>query len=203
MSVLTTSRIAAAEHVGFRRFTIAEYHHLTEIGVLTEDDNLELLEGYLLLKMSRNPPHDGVLNELLLQLVAMISSRWSVRSQSAVSTSDSEPEPDLAVVRKDPQRYYLRHPQPSDFGIIIEVADSTLSTDRLDKGRVYARAGIPTYLIVNIPEQQVEMYTLPLNTIDPPAYTRRRDYRSGDVLPIVLDGVEIGGIVVQELFAGF
>src|SRR5204863_6593776 len=86
---------------GFRRFSVAEYHRLTELGILTEDDNLELIEGYLVLKMSRNPPHDGTLHRALKRLTTVLPVGWDIRVQSAVTLIDSEPEPDLAIVRED------------------------------------------------------------------------------------------------------
>src|SRR5579872_4886321 len=111
---------------GFRRFSVAEYHRLIELGILTEDDNLELLEGYLVHKMARNPPHDGTMHQVLDVLGAHLPVGWKARTQSALTLSDSEPEPDLAVVRKDANGYRTRHPSPADAGLLIEVSDSTL-----------------------------------------------------------------------------
>src|SRR5947207_14110936 len=84
---------------GFRRFSVPEYHRLTEIGVLTEDDNLELIEGYLVLKMSRNPPHDGTIQIDSQAFSAALPPGWCVRVQCAVTLPDSEPEPGIAIVR--------------------------------------------------------------------------------------------------------
>ncbi len=184
---------------GFRRFTVDEYHRLTEIGVLTEDDNLELIEGWLIHKMPHNPPHDGTLHQVLDELTVRLPAGWKIRIQSAITLPDSEPEPDLAVVRIDPDRYRTRHPNPADIGLIVEVSDSTLDGDRIDKGRVYARAGIPTYWIVNIPDRQVEVYTSPSGPAATPAYGRRQDYRAGDQLPFVLDGAVVAALAVQDL----
>src|SRR5436309_14098989 len=86
---------------GFRRFTVDEYHRLTEIGILTEDDNLELIEGYLVLKMARNPPHDGTIHRAFKKLAPLLLAGWDIRIQSALTLADSEPEPDLAVVKED------------------------------------------------------------------------------------------------------
>lgn len=144
---------------GFRRFRVAEYHRLIELGLLTEQDRLELLEGYLVLKMTRNPPHDSALHRTLRQLYPVLPPDWEVRIPSAITLAESEPEPDLAVVRKDPNDYSARHPQAAQVGLVIEVADSTLAGDRVDKGRICARAGIPTYWILNLVEKQVELYT--------------------------------------------
>src|SRR5215470_17301210 len=90
---------------GFRRFSVAEYHKLIDIGILTEDDNLELLEGYLVHKMSRNPPHDGTLQLLQEILAPVLPAGWRLRIQSAITLPDSEPEPDGAVARGDARTY--------------------------------------------------------------------------------------------------
>ncbi len=184
---------------GFRRFTVPEYHRLTEIGILTENDNVELLEGYLILKMARNPPHDGTIHRVLKQLLKVLPTGWDVRIQSAITLTDSEPEPDLAVVREDPDGYVTRHPHASDVEVVIEVADSTLAGDRADKGRIYARAGIPCYWIVNLPDQQIEVYTLPSGPPAVPAYSQRQDFRSGTLVPLSLDGQPVSPLPVQQL----
>ena len=83
---------------GLRRFSVAEYHKLIEIGILTEDDNLELLEGYLVNKMSRNPPQDAAIQKIMKKLFRLLPPDWDLRVQSAITLSTSEPELDLARV---------------------------------------------------------------------------------------------------------
>jgi Uma2 family endonuclease len=184
---------------GFRRFSVAEYHRLIAIGILTEDDNLELLEGYLVHKMSRNPPHDSTLQLLYEALSRIMPKGWCVRMQCAITLADSEPEPDGAVVRGTARTYASRHPGPADVGLVIEVADSTLAGDRVDKGRIYARAGLPCYWIVNLTDHQVEVYTDPSGPTAAPGFARRTDYRAGDAVPLVLDGVTVANIAVPDL----
>src|ERR1051326_7953938 len=104
---------------GFRRFTVDEYHRLTEIGILTEDDNLELIEGYLVLKMPRNPPHDETIYRASKRLDRVLPAGWLLRGQSAITLPDSEPEPDLAIVRATPDDYTTRHPTAADAGLVI------------------------------------------------------------------------------------
>src|SRR2546421_11611225 len=84
---------------GFRRFSVDEYHRLIELGMLTEDDNLELLEGYLVHKVSSSPPHDGALHRLLKVVLRLLPGGWDCRIRSGVTFTDSEPEPDFAIVR--------------------------------------------------------------------------------------------------------
>ena len=184
---------------GFRRFSVAEYHRLIQIGILTEDDNLELLEGYLVHKMTRNPPHDSALHRTLKRLNRLLTAGWDVRVQTAVTLTQSEPETDLAVVREDVDEYATRHPGPADIGLVIEVADTTLLGDRTDKGRIYARAGIECYWIVNLHDAQVEVYTGPSGPTASPGYGQRKDHRVGDTVPLVLDGVQAAAIAVTDL----
>jgi Uma2 family endonuclease len=184
---------------GFRRFSVAEYHKLIDLGILTEDDNLELLEGYLIHKMSRNPPHDSTLQLLQETLPGLLPKGWCVRFQSAITLSDSEPEPDGAIVRGNARTYANRHPIPADVGLVIEVADSTLPIDRADKARIYARAGIVCYWIINLADRQVEVYTAPSGPTPSPSYGQRTDYRAGDQVPLVLDGVTVTTVAVPDL----
>ena len=184
---------------GFRRFTVPEYHKLIEIGVLTEDDNLELLEGYLVHKMARNPPHDSALQLTNDALAAVLPRNWRQRVQSAVTLPESEPELDIAVVRGDARSYAVHHPGPMDIGLLIEVSDSTLAVDRLDKGRIYAHANVVCYWIVNLVNRQVEVYTQPSGPVAAPAYAQQATYRSGDAAPLVLDGILIANISVDDI----
>jgi Uma2 family endonuclease len=184
---------------GFRRFSVDEYHRLIEIGLLTEDDNLELLEGYLVHKMARNPPHDGTLVRVMKQLVRALPLGWDVRPQCAVTLPGSEPEPDLAVVRDDPGGYVTRHPSAADVGLVIEVADSSLPGDRADKGRIYARAAIPTYWIINLVDHQIEVYSSPSGPTAAPDYAHRQDLHAGDLIPLTLDGNIIAQLPAQDL----
>jgi hypothetical protein len=184
---------------GFRRFSVPEYHRLIQIGLLTEDDNLELIEGYLVNKMARNPPHDGVLQAIQELLTPKPPPGWCIRIQSAITLSDSEPEPDLAIARGSARDYFTRHPTPADLGFVVEVADSTLAGDRADKGRIYARASIVCYWIVNLPDRQVEVYTQPSGPAASPAYAQLTTYRDGDSVPLVLDGSVVTTIAVRDI----
>jgi Uma2 family endonuclease len=184
---------------GFRRFSVAEYHRLIELGILTEDDNLELLDGYLVHKMSRNPPHDAAIQKGTRRWLRLLPAGWDLRVQSAVTLTDSEPEPDFAVVRGDETTYRTRHPAAADIGLIVEVSDSSLQGDRDDKGGIYARAGIACYWIVNLIDQQVEVYTSPSGPVADPRYGQRGDYRAGDSIPLPLGGAVPIQVAVGDL----
>jgi Uma2 family endonuclease len=184
---------------GFRRFTVDEYHKLLEMGMITEDDNLELLDGHLVKKMSRNPRHDGTLKKVDKRLQPMLPRGWESRVQMGTTLIGSEPEPDLLVAREDPAGYTTRHPEPKDVGLVIEVSDSSLETDRRDKAPIYAQSSLPEYWIINLVDRQIEVYGSPTGTTAMPTYNVQQVYRSGQSVPFALDGRHIADIVVDDL----
>jgi Uma2 family endonuclease len=182
-----------------RKFTVDEYHQLIRIGVLTEDDPVELLEGWIIQKMPRNPPHDGTLAVTNKRLGNRLPAGWHPRVQMAVTLPDSEPEPDLAIVRGQEEDYFTRHPGPSDIALLVEVADSSLNRDRTEKGRIYARAGIPVYWIINLTDAQVEVYSDPTGPDAAPRYRQRQDFDRNADVSLVIDGAVIATVPVREL----
>src|SRR5438128_2191191 len=96
-----------------RRFTPAEYHAMLTAGILYEGERVELLEGLVVEKPMRNPPHDGALTRLTYRMVRIVPEGWICRFQSATTSSDSEPEPDGAIVRGGPDSYDRRHSLPT------------------------------------------------------------------------------------------
>ncbi len=183
----------------FRTISGDEYDHLVRTGVLTKQDKVELLEGYMVLKMPTNPPHDNATNVLTELLVRLVPNGWVVRGQATAKLSVSRPEPDVAVARGDRRTYFTRHPGPADFGLVVEVSDSSLDRDQLDKTRIYARDRIPVYWVVNLVDRRVEVYTNPNGPGDNPRYHTLDVYGPGKLVPVVLDGVTVGTIPVDEL----
>lgn len=181
------------------RFSVKQYQRMIECGAITQADKVELLEGYLVRKMSRNPPHDGTVQILDEYLRAVIPAGWRLRCQLTVVIQDSQPEPDLAVARGDIRTYITRHPTAADVGLVIEVADSSLLRDQHDKGQIYARAGIPVYWIINLVERRIEVYTQPSGPTAAPSYAAAIAYQAGDAVPLVLDGHTVATVPVADL----
>src|SRR5205807_10080536 len=100
--------------VPVRRFTVEEYHRLIKTGVFDEDERFELLEGWIVPKMRRNPPHEVTVVVVADTIRSMLAAGWHVRAQAATTTPDSEPEPDVAIVRGAARDYLGRHPGPQD-----------------------------------------------------------------------------------------
>lgn len=179
-------------------FTVEQYHRMLEAGILADGEPYELLEGLLVKKMTINPPHSVTVSLIDDRLRAVLPPQWSVRPGQPITLSDSEPEPDLSVVVAPVTRYLKSHPTPRDIGLVIEVSDTTLVDDRTVKARVYARARLPEYWIVNIPERQIEVYTRP-RAGRSPAYLSRRDYADSQAVPLVLRGQAVATLPVTDL----
>jgi Uma2 family endonuclease len=180
------------------RLSVKQYHRMIETDVLTEDDRVELLEGVISPKMTHKPPHDCAVSLVQDSCQPLLPKGWIIRIQSAVTTADSEPEPDVAMVRGPARRYLSAHPGPKDIACLVEVADSTLFQDRNVKGRLYARARIPVYWVINLVDRHVEVYTRPRAGKDP-AYQVRHDYAPKDDVPIVIEGRIVGHIPARDL----
>jgi Uma2 family endonuclease len=181
-----------------KRWTVAEYHELIRLGLLNEEDPYELIEGWLVTKMMKNPPHDSLVNFLSQSLIRILPPDWSCRTQSAVTLADGEPELDIAIVQGSPLEYRNQHPGPAQVGLVIEVADSSYARDRGIKLRSYARAGIGEYWIVNLQQPQIEVYTKPKPETS--EYTERKDFTPGQSVLVVLAGQQVGEIAVAQLF---
>ncbi|HEY7310167.1 MAG TPA: Uma2 family endonuclease [Gemmataceae bacterium] len=180
------------------RFTVEQYHRMIDQGIFTENDRVELLEGWIRPKMTHNPPHDCSVLLGQTELLARLSPDWIVRVQSSITTRDSEPEPDLVVARGPARRYARAHPKRSDIALLIEVADTTLEDDRTEKARLYARARIALYWIINLIDSQVEVYREPKSGRSP-AYRQRSDYGIKDSVPLLIEGRNFGPIPVRDL----
>ncbi|MCI0529796.1 MAG: Uma2 family endonuclease [Nitrospira sp.] len=181
------------------RLSVSQYHEMIRAGILTEDDPVELLEGWLVTKMPKNPPHRLTTQLTREALARLLPIGWYVDAQEPITLEDSEPEPDLVIVRGDRRQYRDRHPGPQDVALVVEVADATLQRDRTLKKRTYALAGIPIYWIVNLPENQFEVYIDPSGPVEQSDYSQRQDYGLSDEVPLVIEGHEVGRLTVREL----
>jgi Uma2 family endonuclease len=196
---MSAGPVTYASSASLARFSVDDYQKMTELGILTPDDKVELLENYVVLKMSRNPIHDGTIQLIQENLAPWIPRQWRLRVQLTVVLADSQPEPDFSIVRGDARSFLTHRPGPSDVGILIEVAESSLLRDQQDKTRIYARANITTYWIVNLVDRRIEVYTQPSGPTADPTYGPFQAYAPGDAIPLVLDGVTVATIPVADL----
>ena len=181
------------------RLHVEQYHAMIQAGILTEDDPVELLEGWLITKMPKNPRHRVVTQVTREVLAQMLPSGWYVDAQEPITTADSEPEPDIVVVRGERRQYLDHHPGPLDLGLVIEVADSSLHRDRSFKKRLYAAAAIIEYWIINLTDNRIEVYTKPSGSGEQADYRQSHTYTLSDTVPVVLRGREVGHLAVQAV----
>ena len=148
---------------------VAQYRRMIDVGILTDDDRIELLEGWLVPKMTKKQPHSissGSVNDVLVRIVPV---GWYVAREEPFTASDiSAPEPDVMVVRGARNDYPEDARGARDVALVVEVADATLPKDRVMKKRIYARAAVPIYWLVNLPARRIEVYTDPTGPADRP-----------------------------------
>lgn len=141
-----------------RSWTVEEYHKMIESGILTRDSHVELLEGRIVEMSPQGPLHAGTTQRASDYIKARLQERAHVRMQLPVTLPTSEPEPDVAVVKIDRGAYGDHHPTPDEIFLLVEVADTTLRIDRLEKAPLYARANIPEYWILDVSDRQAYIF---------------------------------------------
>lgn len=181
------------------KMTVAQYHRLGETGILTPDDRVELLEGLVVSRPRKSPPHSAATGLTRATLEALLPASWFIITHDPVTLDDSEPEPDLAIVRGKTEDYATRHPGPTDVALLVEVADTSLARDRDWKKRVYARNNIPVYWIVNLVDRVLEAYTAPSGSVLTPNYGTAKFLTPADRADVMIVGTVIGSVVVADL----
>jgi len=179
--------------------TVEQFLEMFENGRLPDPDHSELLDGRIVIRTAKSPLAATCLALAHEAFRVILPSGWRLRNQSSIRTTDSIPEPDLAIVRGPARDYAQRRPGPGDTVMVVEISDSSLRQDRTLKSRIYARAGIAVYWIVNIVDAQVEVYNDPTGPDPAPSYRGRAEYRDDDPIPVVIDGVEVGRIVARNI----
>ncbi len=183
------------------RLSVEQYLEMFEAGIFTDDDRVELLEGWIINKMSKNPRHI-LTNELLSDWLRLVSlSGCFVNAQQPILTGESVPEPDVCVVRGRRTDYVSRLVTAADVPLVVEVSDSSLRQDRREKLRLYAQARIPVYWIVNLIDNRLEVYSDPFGDGDAASYRQHTDYQPTDEVPVVIDGQELARLPLRGLFA--
>lgn len=144
------------------RWSIENYYKMAETGMLDTDKRYELIHGIVYEAQPISPEHNYAVQTLADRLKACAGENAVVFSQGpAQFDDDSEPQPDILVLKPPAEQYRRRHPRPEDVLLIIEIANTTLQTDRSFKLELYAHAGIPEYWILNLQKNQLETYRDP------------------------------------------
>ncbi|MGL6076161.1 MAG: Uma2 family endonuclease [Fimbriiglobus sp.] len=177
-----------------RLFTPSEYLEIIHRNILPDADQLELLRGRIVKKMSRNEPHDGSIQALLRRLYKMLPESLGVRCQLGMVLVESVLEPDIAIVTGSESSYFHQHPSASEALMVIDIADTSLAQDLGDKLTVYALAKIPEYWVVDIPHRQNHVFTKPKGG-KKPGYKSQVTYSDVDSVPVF----DVGELKVSEV----
>ena len=160
-----------------RWFTVSEYNRMAEAGILAEDDRVELIEGEIVEMSPIGSRHAACVNRLNTLLSSHAGLDFIVSVQNPVAVDDySVPEPGLALLRLRDDYYAQGHPQSPDVILIIEIADTSIETDRNVKIPLYARTGIPVTMLIDLPKELIEVHSEPVSN----QYQSVKIFRSGD-----------------------
>ncbi len=163
------ARQARASGVVPYRVSVRQFRKMIDAGVFRDGDHVELLEGILVDKMTKHPPHNFAVTTIADTCRAVVGPDWVVREEKSVVLGRfSRPEPDVAIAQGPHERYRSISPNAADLAALVEVADTSYAKDRGIKWRKYAESKIPVYWIVNLPLRQIEVYTEPSGARKPP-----------------------------------
>jgi Uma2 family endonuclease len=145
-----------------RRFTREEYHRMAEVGILTRRDRVELIRGEIITMSPQGRRHRAFIDNLNQLLITRLAGRAIISIQMPiVLADDTEPEPDVQILRRRAVPYKDREADASDALLLVEVAESSLAYDRATKLRLYAAAGIPEYWVVDCVAESIEVHRAP------------------------------------------
>ena len=146
----------------FYYLTLAQYQLMIEHDILTEKDKVELILGQIIEKVPITSEHSATVSKIRRYFQDNFSQEYEIRSENPVALpNDSQPEPDCVMALFKEDYYVNQHPTPPEILLVIEVAKSTLYTDRYLKATTYAGAGIKEYWIVNLVDRQLEVHLRP------------------------------------------
>lgn len=162
---MTLASIHSPQLTNLKRWTVGDYHRLSELGLLDRQERTELIAGQITLMAAKGTPHVTALHLLANILRDRLGNRALIRTQDPIQLDDfSEPEPDLVIVRGNILDYAQQHPRPEDIDLVVEIADSTLKQDCEIKDKLYAQAGISDYWVLAVKIRQLHIFRKPITS---------------------------------------
>jgi len=192
MAMQVSTKAEAVRAPALHRWTRRQYEQMIEVGILDEDDRVELINGEIVTVSPQQSPHATGVTLVADELRLAYSRDYTVRTQLPLALDpDSEPEPDVAVVVGKPRDYLKAHPTTAI--LVVEVADTSLSKDRTEKVQLYARNGIPEYWIQNVVDECLEVYRNPTGE----TYQTKLTLRRGDTItpPKGINAIEVADVL--------
>ena len=168
------------------KWSVDDYHRMIEAGIL-RDRRVELLAGEIVEMSPETPIHYNTAKRGARYLEELLTGRADVRFNGPITLLDSEPEPDIAIVRLPESIYNNRHPEPEDIFWVIEVAKASLKKDLDFKGSIYATAEIQEYWVLDISAKRLIVFREPQNG----QYVIEQTFLQGEVIPLAFPDVRI------------
>ena len=175
------------------KWSVDDYHRMIQAGIL-QARRVELLRGEIVEMSPETPIHYTTAKQGAKYLETLLAGKAEVRFNGPITLSDSEPEPDIAIVRLPESTYRDRHPHPEDIFWLIEVANTSLKQDLETKAAVYAAAGITEYWVVNLVMMQITVFRQPVAD----QYSQQQTVQDGSITPLAFDKVAVS---VKRLLA--
>jgi Uma2 family endonuclease len=151
-----------AVQITLRPISVSEYTRMREVGILREDDRVELIVGEIRQMSPIGPLHAAIVNRLAEMLISMLKQSATVGIQGPIKLNDmSVPQPDLVVLKRRDDFYSTEEPSAQVVLLVIEVSDTTADYDRTEKMPRYGSAVIPEAWLIDLNRQQIEQYTQP------------------------------------------
>ena len=189
-----------------RRFSATECERMIGVGIIKSGEPLELLDGRLVPKMSKKPGHRIATHRTADTLRDLLPKGWYIDTQEPVLLRElhlgagNVPEPDFSVILGATDDYAEHHPTADNIALVVAVSDSTLRDDRGLKKQIYAHARIPEYWIVNLIDEQLEVYQRPVGSALKADYEVTRTLKLTESVSVRIGNKVIGPILVRSMF---
>ena len=168
------------------KWTVEDYHQIIESGVL-EDKSVELLDGEIITINPEKPIHSSRIDTVADYLRDLLRGKAKIREAHPITLNNSEPEPDIAIVRSQANNYASRHPYPQDIHFLIEVSNNSLSKDLEEKSVIYAQNGILEYWVIDLRHNKLWVFTQPEQN----GYTNRQEVIAGNIHPVSFSSITV------------
>ncbi|MGG6239640.1 Uma2 family endonuclease [Nodosilinea sp. AN01ver1] len=175
------------------KWSVDDYHRMIQAGIL-QTRRVELLRGEIVEMSPETPIHYTTAKQGAKYLETLLAGKAEVRFNGPITLADSEPEPDIAVVRLPESTYCNRHPHPEDIFWLVEVAQTSLKQDLSIKTAIYAAAEIPEYWVASLSTMQVTIFRQPIAG----QYKQRTTVQDGSIIPLAFENVAVS---VKRLLA--
>jgi Uma2 family endonuclease len=182
------------------RLTVGQYLARIVAGIIPHDARMELLDGKLVEQMTKYAPHNYTARQLGILFHGILPAAWLISEEKSLTLGRYwRPEPDIAIIRGPNNRYRDSDPRAADVALLVEVADSSYTTDRGEKWRSYAAARIPIYWIVNLNQGRIEVYRDPIGRGKKASYREATTFNVDAEVPVIIDGREVGRAAVRDI----